>query len=82
MRRIAVGLIRLYQRCVSRFLPGVCRFQPTCSEYAVQAITAHGLVKGGWLSLRRICRCHPFGAGGSYPGPPANGGRLTARSSR
>ena len=71
MRRLAVGVIRLYQRCISRFLPRVCRFEPTCSEYAARAILAHGLLRGGWLSLRRISRCHPLSPGGFDPVPAA-----------
>ncbi|MEA3400657.1 MAG: membrane protein insertion efficiency factor YidD [Armatimonadota bacterium] len=69
MRRLAVGLIRLYQRTFSRALPATCRFRPTCSEYAAQAIQVHGLLRGTWLSIRRICRCHPFSKGGYDPVP-------------
>lgn len=69
MRRLVVALIRLYQRCVSRCLPPVCRFTPSCSEYTAQAIAAHGLLRGGWLGVRRISRCHPFSAGGFDPVP-------------
>ncbi len=72
MRRLAVTLIRLYQRYVSRLLPPVCRFTPTCSEYTAQAISAHGLLRGGWLGVRRISRCHPFSPGGYDPVPPAH----------
>ena len=72
MRRLVVALIRLYQRCVSRFLPPVCRFTPTCSEYTAQAITRFGLLRGGWLGVRRISRCHPFSAGGFDPVPSAH----------
>ncbi|MGC9318779.1 MAG: membrane protein insertion efficiency factor YidD [Armatimonadota bacterium] len=69
MRRLAVGLIRLYQRTFSRVLPATCRFRPSCSEYAVQAMQVHGLLRGTWLSIRRICRCHPFSEGGYDPVP-------------
>ncbi|MCX7799087.1 MAG: membrane protein insertion efficiency factor YidD [Fimbriimonadales bacterium] len=68
MRRLAVLLIELYQRC-SRRLPPVCRFTPTCSEYTRQAILKHGLLKGVWLGLRRIVRCHPLNPGGHDPVP-------------
>ncbi len=71
MTRLAIALIRLYQRWVSRFLPSVCRFQPTCSNYAIQALQQHGFWRGGWLGLRRLCRCHPFSPGGYDPVPPA-----------
>lgn len=69
MRRIAVGVIRLYQRTVSRVLPPSCRFTPSCSEYGAQAITRYGLWRGGWLTMKRIGRCHPFHPGGFDPVP-------------
>ena len=69
MKRLAIGLIRLYQRTLSRLLPPTCRFKPTCSDYAVQAIEAYGVVRGGWLGVRRVCRCHPFSNGGYDPVP-------------
>lgn len=71
MRRLVIGLIRLYQRGISRYLPQVCRFEPTCSSYAIKAIETHGLPRGGWLAIRRVCRCHPFSDGGPDPVPPA-----------
>ncbi|MCE5239821.1 membrane protein insertion efficiency factor YidD [bacterium] len=64
-----IGLIRLYQRC-SRLLPGVCRFRPTCSEYMIQALQVHGVVRGLGLGLWRIMRCNPFVPGGDDPVPP------------
>ena len=66
MRHLLVALIRIYQK-VSRFTPSTCRFQPTCSEYAAQALQRYGVVKGGWMGLRRILRCHPWTAGGDDP---------------
>lgn len=69
MRHLAVGLIRLYQRTISRVLPPSCRFTPSCSEYGVQAIGRYGLWRGGWLTVRRIGRCHPFHPGGYDPVP-------------
>jgi len=68
-QRALVGVIRLYQR-VSRFTPPVCRFTPTCSEYTAQAILEHGVIRGLWLGVRRILRCHPFSPGGYDPVPP------------
>ncbi|MDP6674143.1 MAG: membrane protein insertion efficiency factor YidD [Gammaproteobacteria bacterium] len=63
--RAASGLIAGYQRYISPFLGPRCRFHPTCSAYAGQAITRFGIVRGGWLALRRIVRCHPFCDGGN-----------------
>jgi hypothetical protein len=57
-------LIKLYKIFLSPFLGTNCRFLPTCSEYADEAIKKHGLVKGNWLAFKRICRCHPFGGHG------------------
>jgi uncharacterized protein len=73
--RLALALIRGYQRFLSPFLGPSCRFHPTCSAYAVTAIERHGLVRGGWLALRRIGRCHPFSAGGHDPVPGESGPR-------
>ena len=64
-----VGLIRLYQRAVSPLLGPCCRFYPSCSEYAVQALRRHGARKGIFLSIRRVLRCHPFHPGGVDPVP-------------
>jgi len=62
-------LIRGYQLLVSPFLAGSCRFEPTCSEYARQSVMRFGVVRGGWLSLKRISRCHPWGKWGFDPVP-------------
>ena len=67
--KAVILFIRLYQATLSRLLPGRCRFYPTCSEYAVEALTTYGLLRGGFLALRRITRCHPFHAGGFDPLP-------------
>ncbi len=70
LRRAAVLPIRLYQLCLSPLLPPSCRFVPTCSAYAIEALTRHGLLRGGWLTLRRLARCHPWGGSGYDPVPP------------
>ncbi|MDR1006886.1 MAG: membrane protein insertion efficiency factor YidD [Bacteroidales bacterium] len=62
-------LIRFYQAAISPHLPSACRFTPTCSQYAIEAIRKHGAFKGGLLSLRRILRCHPWGKSGYDPVP-------------
>lgn len=69
MRRFALLMIRIYQRTLSRVLPPSCRFEPSCSEYGIQAIERHGLIQGAWLTAKRIGRCHPFNPGGYDPVP-------------
>ena len=64
MRSLFVGLIKMYQFFISPFLGQSCRFHPSCSNYAVEAITEHGVLKGGYLSVIRIVKCHPFHEGG------------------
>lgn len=66
---ILIGFIRGYQLLISPVLPPSCRFHPSCSEYARQAVSKHGAGKGSWLSLRRLVRCHPFHRGGYDPVP-------------
>ncbi len=66
-----VGLIRLYQLAISPWLGGNCRFQPTCSAYAIEALETHGVLRGSWLAVRRIGRCHPWGGSGYDPVPPS-----------
>lgn len=61
--------IRFYQLCISPMLGSSCRFTPTCSQYAVEALRKHGPLKGSWLAVRRICRCHPWGGSGYDPVP-------------
>jgi uncharacterized protein len=69
MNKLALALIKFYQIFLSPVLGPACRFIPTCSEYAYQAIAAHGLLRGGLMAMKRILRCHPFGPGGFDPVP-------------
>lgn len=66
---LLLGLIRFYQYAISPLLPPRCRFRPTCSQYAVMALQKYGVFKGGWLALKRISRCHPWGGCGDDPLP-------------
>jgi uncharacterized protein len=70
MRSIAIFLIRGYQLLLSPWLGNNCRFQPSCSQYAIEAVRAHGVLRGLWLATRRIGRCHPWGGHGHDPVPP------------
>ena len=70
MKRLLLALIAFYQRHVSPAFPGKCRFRPTCSAYAIEAIRKYGAMKGGWLALRRILRCHPFYKGDVFDPVP------------
>jgi len=69
MTQLALGLIKLYQNTLSKMLPSVCRFQPTCSQYAFEAIKKQGFIRGSWLAGKRIARCNPFAKGGYDPVP-------------
>lgn len=71
MRHLAVLLIRLYQWTISPLLGPTCRFYPSCSQYALEALQRFGLFKGAWLALARLGRCHPWHPGGFDPVPPA-----------
>ena len=64
-----IGLIRFYQRCISPLTPAACRYTPTCSQYALEAIRKYGPLKGCWLAAKRIARCHPWGGSGYDPVP-------------
>ena len=70
LRRLAMLPVRVYQCTLAWLLGGHCRFTPTCSWYALEAIERHGVLKGWWLALCRVCRCHPFCPGGHDPVPP------------
>ena len=67
--RIMIGVIRFYQYAISPYLPPSCRYTPTCSAYGVEALKKHGPFKGGWLTLKRISSCHPWGGSGFDPVP-------------
>ena len=69
MKGLLLWIVRGYRRVISPMLPPACRFTPTCSDYAYQAIERYGALKGTWLALRRILRCHPFHPGGYDPVP-------------
>ncbi|BCS36125.1 putative membrane protein insertion efficiency factor [Luteitalea sp. TBR-22] len=68
--RIGMALVRGYQVMLSPLFAGSCRFEPSCSRYAMTALEQHGLARGSWLALRRLARCHPFGGSGLDPVPP------------
>lgn len=68
-RILAIGLIRGYQLLLSPVLPASCRYQPTCSAYAIEAIQRHGALAGSWLAAKRLGRCHPWGGSGYDPVP-------------
>lgn len=69
MARLLIGAARFWQRYPSVVLPSSCRYIPSCSAYAIEAVSRYGAAKGGWLALRRILRCHPFGGHGPDPVP-------------
>ncbi|MCQ2913668.1 MAG: membrane protein insertion efficiency factor YidD [Alphaproteobacteria bacterium] len=67
--RFFIGLVRFYKEKVSPLLPGVCRYHPSCSDYAIQALKKYGALKGTWLTIKRILRCNPWGGHGEDPVP-------------
>ncbi|XBS69758.1 membrane protein insertion efficiency factor YidD [Acerihabitans sp. KWT182] len=67
---LLIGLIRMYQLWISPLLGPHCRFQPTCSQYGIEAIRRFGMLKGSWLTLKRVLKCHPLNPGGEDPVPP------------
>ena len=69
IRSFLISLIRVYQFALRPLLVGACRFHPSCSEYAIEAIQRHGAIRGGWIGLRRVLRCHPWGRSGFDPLP-------------
>jgi len=73
-----LGLILVYQRVISPWTAPSCRYYPSCSSYAYQAIATHGVLRGTWLGVRRLLRCHPWAAGGPDPVPPPRGRTVVA----
>ncbi|WP_379965229.1 membrane protein insertion efficiency factor YidD [Ectobacillus sp. sgz5001026] len=69
MKKILISIIQFYQNFISPLTPPSCRFYPTCSHYGVEAIKVHGALKGSWLTIKRISKCHPFHPGGFDPVP-------------
>ncbi|WP_211320038.1 membrane protein insertion efficiency factor YidD [Dyadobacter jejuensis] len=69
MKFLLIWLVKIYQGVLSPYLPDSCRYTPTCSQYMIQALQKHGLVKGGWMGLRRWASCHPWGGHGHDPVP-------------
>ncbi|GAA4858823.1 membrane protein insertion efficiency factor YidD [Paenibacillus vulneris] len=71
MKKLLQGGVRFYRKFISPLKPPTCRFYPTCSQYALEALETHGAAKGSWLAVKRICKCHPFHPGGIDYVPPA-----------
>lgn len=69
MSKVLIAVIRLYQLAISPLLGANCRFSPTCSQFAIEALRKYGALRGSWLAVCRVCRCHPFHAGGYDPVP-------------
>lgn len=70
MKRLLTGLVRFYQKALSPHLPAACRYQPTCSQYALTALERYGALRGGFMAIKRVLRCNPFSKGGYDPVPP------------
>ena len=80
LAKLLIGMIRFYQGAISPWFPPTCRYTPTCSSYAMEAVEGHGPGRGLWLALRRIGRCHPWGGHGFDPVPGPHGVRLESKS--
>ena len=70
MKSVLLAIIRFYRKCISPYTPPSCRFHPTCSQYGYEAIEKYGALKGGWLTVKRLARCHPFYKGDWYDPVP------------
>jgi putative membrane protein insertion efficiency factor len=77
LARLMIAIVRLYQRLLSPLLGNVCRFEPSCSRYAVACLEGHGALRGSLLSVVRLCKCHPFHPGGHDPPPPSRSHQKT-----
>ena len=81
MRYLLIGLLKAYRLLISPLYGQVCRYHPSCSAYALEAVTSHGAARGSWLAGRRLLRCHPWAAGGYDPVPPASRAASRPRTS-
>ena len=81
MKYLLIGFLKLYRLLISPLYGQVCRYHPSCSAYALEAVTLHGSIKGSWYAARRLVRCHPWAAGGLDPVPPTKNRTSPARSS-
>jgi putative membrane protein insertion efficiency factor len=81
MKYVLIWLLKGYRFAISPLYGQVCRYHPTCSAYALEAVQTHGAVRGSWLAMRRVARCHPWAAGGLDPVPPAKNRRSSTLSS-
>ena len=80
MKYLLIGLLKAYRTLISPLSGQVCRYHPSCSQYALDAVTAHGSIRGSWLAVRRLARCHPWAAGGYDPVPPSRSASSTVAS--
>jgi putative membrane protein insertion efficiency factor len=82
LRAALVTMIRFYQKGISPYLPSACRYTPSCSAYAIEALEVHGAARGSWLTVRRLLRCQPWGGKGYDPVPPPRSGPERAPGGR
>ena len=80
MKHVLIALLRAYRFAISPLYGQVCRYHPSCSAYALEAVTVHGSIKGSWLAVRRIARCNPWARGGYDPVPPKKSDRRSGAS--
>jgi putative membrane protein insertion efficiency factor len=81
MKYVLIALLKAYRFAISPLYGQVCRYHPTCSAYALEAVQTHGALRGTWLAMRRVARCHPWAAGGFDPVPPAKNRRSSTHLS-